>query len=113
MKRSLKIICLGVVTVVYKNARVLAKLGLLFFIGGLFKIRTDNMLLYGRRWLTMKVFLWIIGIILALPILLTLVALIVVTLIGGYITAILYWGWWIVVSILLIILIVKLIRYYL
>ena len=40
----------------------------------------------------MKTLLWIIGIILALPILLTIVALIVVTLIGGYITAILYWG---------------------
>ena len=102
-------------TVFYKNASVLAKQGhiFFFFIVDLFKIRTDNMLLYGRRWLTMKVFLWIIGVILALPILLTLVALIVVTVIGGYITEILYWGWWIVVSILLIILIVKLIKYYL
>ena len=58
----------------------------------------------------MKIFLGIIGVILALPILLTMVGLIVVTLIGGYVTAILYWGWWIVASILLFILIVKLIR---
>lgn len=58
----------------------------------------------------MKVFLWIIGILLALPILLTIVGLIVITLIGGYITAVLYWGWWIAASILLIILIVKLIK---
>ena len=63
-----------------------------------------------RRWITMKIFLGIIGVILALPILLTMVGLIVVTLIGGYVTAILYWGWWIVASILLFILIVKLIR---
>ena len=63
-----------------------------------------------RRWMTMKIFLGIIGVILALPILLTIVGLIVVTLIGGYVTAILYWGWWIVASILLFILIVKLIR---
>ena len=63
-----------------------------------------------RRWMTMKIFLGIIGVILALPILLTIVGLIVVTLIGGYVTAILYWGWWIVASILLLILIVKLIR---
>ena len=63
-----------------------------------------------RRWMTMKIFLGIIGVILALPILLTIVGLIVVTLIGGYVTALLYWGWWIVVSILLFILIVKLIR---
>ena len=61
----------------------------------------------------MKIFLGIIGVILALPILLTIVGLIVVTLIGGYVTAILYWGWWIVASILLFILIVKLIRNYL
>ena len=66
-----------------------------------------------RRWMTMKIFLGIIGVILALPILLTMVGLIVVTLIGGYITALLYWGWWIVASILLFILIVKLIRNYL
>ena len=65
----------------------------------------------GRRWLIMKTLLWIIGIILALPILLTIVALIVVTLIGGYITAILYWGWWIVASIILIILIIKIIKF--
>ena len=63
-----------------------------------------------RRWMTMKIFLGIIGVILALPILLTIVGLIVVTLIGGYVTALLYWGWWIVASILLFILIVKLIR---
>ena len=63
-----------------------------------------------RRWITMKIFLGIIGVILALPILLTMVGLIVVTLIGGYVTAILYWGWWIVASVLLFILIVKLIR---
>lgn len=61
----------------------------------------------------MKIFLGIIGVILALPILLTIVGLIVVTLIGGYVTALLYWGWWIVASILLFILIVKLIRNYL
>ena len=66
-----------------------------------------------RRWMTMKIFLGIIGVILALPILLTIVGLIVVTLIGGYVTALLYWGWWIVASILLLILIVKLIRNYL
>ena len=66
-----------------------------------------------RRWMTMKIFLGIIGVILALPILLTIVGLIVVTIIGGYITALLYWGWWIVASILLFILIVKLIRNYL
>ena len=66
-----------------------------------------------RRWMTMEIFLGIVGVILALPILLTMVGLTVVTLIGGYVTAILYWGWWIVASILLFILIVKLIRNYL
>ena len=78
MKRSLKIIWLGVVTVVCKNARVLAKLGLLFFfyrrficditiknclfwnlsnendrkrasIDVIFRIRTENTLLYGKE----------------------------------------------------------------
>ena len=55
----------------------------------------------------MKYLLWIIGIILALPILLTIVGLIVVTLIGGYVTAILYWGWWIIAMVIAIIIIVK------
>ena len=77
MKRSLKMIWLGIVTVVYKNARVLAKLGLLFFyrrficdiaiknrlfwnrsnendgkrasIDVIFRIRTENTLLYGKE----------------------------------------------------------------
>lgn len=51
----------------------------------------------------MKNFLTIIGIILALPILLTLVVLVVISLVGGYILAIAYYLWWVLVPIILII----------
>lgn len=55
--------------------------------------------------------LWsIVGMILLLPILLTLVALAVVTLIGGYIWVVLQVAWWVVAAIVAVILAIRLIK---
>lgn len=58
----------------------------------------------------MKVLWSIIGIVLLLPIAVTIVALACVTLIGGYIAFVLEIAWWVVVAILAVILAIRLIK---
>lgn len=58
----------------------------------------------------MKFIAGILGMILAIPILLTLVVLVVVTLIGGYIGIILEIAWQLILAVLVIILLVVIIK---
>lgn len=61
----------------------------------------------------MKILGAIMGFILALPILITLVVLVCVTLVGGYVALIFHIGWWLVLAVLAIVITVKLIKKFL
>ena len=56
----------------------------------------------------MQILFSIIGFILALPILVTIIALVCVTLVGGYIALVLKLAWWLVLLIIAIIVVRKL-----
>ena len=58
----------------------------------------------------MRILLSIIGTVLLLPIALTLVVLVCITMVGGYVAIVLQVAWWLVLAILAIVLAIRLIK---
>ena len=60
----------------------------------------------------METLLKILGILLLLPILITVVVLVTITLIGGYISVIVYYGWWVLLAVIGVIVLWRIINHF-